>query len=286
MASHDTGNGSAGAVEALWRYPVKSMAGAKLEEAPVTEGGILGDRGYAVIDRASGRVGSAKTPKKWGALLALAADYVEPPQAGAPLPPVRIAWPDGSAATGAGGGADARLSETLGRPVTLTAERPETVSVERLDPLAAEETIVDIGELMMAGRFSDYAALHLITTATLARLAELRPESRFTVRRFRPNIAVASPEGAEGFVENEWVGREIAVGGDVRLRISDPAPRCSIPTLAQGELEKDPAVLRTVARHNSVPVPALGGEVLPCAGVYGFVVRGGTVRRGDPVRVL
>ena len=72
----------------------------------------------------------------------------------------------------------------------------------------------------------------------------------------------------------------------MRLRISDPAPRCSIPTLAQGELEKDPAVLRAVVEHNSLPVPALGGEVLPCAGVYGFVVRAGTVRRGDAVRVL
>ena len=283
-----TANGTddAGAVKALWRYPVKSMAGAKLEEAPVAEGGILGDRGYAVIDRASGRVGSAKTPRKWAALLTLSAEYVEPPRAGAPLPAVRIVWPDGSAAVSDGGGADARLSETLGRPVGLARERPETVSVERLDPLAADETIVDIGALMMTGRFSDYAALHLITTATLARLAELRPESRFDARRFRPNVTVASPDGARGFVENSWVGRELAIGEEVRLRISDPAPRCSIPTLGQGALEKDPAVLRTIVEHNSVPVPVLDGEVLPCAGVYGFVVRGGTVRRGDAVRVL
>ena len=63
MATHDTTNG--GTVKALWRYPVKSMAGTKLDEAPIAEGGILGDRGYAVIDRTSGRVGSAKTPRKW-----------------------------------------------------------------------------------------------------------------------------------------------------------------------------------------------------------------------------
>ena len=281
-----SGIGDGGAVKALWRYPVKSMAGAKLDEAPVAEGGILGDRGYAVIDRASGRVGSAKTPRKWAALLTLCAEYVEPPRTGAPLPPVRIVWPDGSAAASDGGGVDARLSETLGRPVSLAAERPETVSVERLDPLAEEETIVDIGALMMPGRFSDYAALHLITTATLARLAELRPESRFAARRFRPNVTIASPEGAQGFVENDWVGRDLAIGDEVRLRISDPAPRCSIPTLGQGDLDKDPAVLRTIVEHNSVPVPVLDGEMLPCAGVYGFVLRGGTVRRGDALRVL
>ena len=274
-----------GTVKALWRYPVKSMAGTKLDEALVTEGGILGDRAYAVIDRASGRVGSAKTPKKWAGLLALAAEFVEPPAPGAPLPPVRIAWPDGTAVASDDGGADARLSETLGRPVTLTTERPEAPSVERLDPLAAEETIVDIGELMMAGRFSDYAALHLMTTATMARLATLRPASVFNARRFRPNVTIATPEGDSGFVENDWVGRELAIGDEVRLRISDPTPRCSVPTLAQRDLAKDPQVLRTIVEHNTHPVPLLDGESLPCAGVYAFVVQGGVVKRGDAVRV-
>ena len=282
MASHDTRDG--GSVKALWRYPVKSMAGSKLDEAAITESGILGDRAYAVIDAASGRVGSAKTPKKWDKLLALTADFVAPPRIGAPLPPVRIVWPDGSAASSDGGDADARLSATLGRPVTLTSERPATVSVERLDPLAAEETVVDIGGLMMAGRFSDYAALHLITTATMARLAELRPGASFAARRFRPNVTIATSESAQGFVENGWVGHELAIGDEVRLRVSDPTPRCAIPTLAQKDLARDPSVLRTIVEHNSIPVPVLDNEPLPCAGVYAFVVRGGTVKRNDAVR--
>ncbi len=284
MASGDSRDG--GSVKALWRYPVKSMAGTKIDEAQVTEGGILGDRAYAVIDRESGRVGSAKTPKKWAGLMTLAADFVAPPEAGAPPPPVRIVWPDGASRGSDDGDVDARLSETLGRPVTLSAERPEAPSLERLDPLAEEETIVDIGELMMAGRFSDYAALHLMTTATLARLAELRPESTFNARRFRPNVMIAPPEGAEGFVENAWVGRELAIGDEVRLRISDPTPRCSVPTLAQQELDRDPQLLRTIVEHNTLPVPVLDGEALPCAGVYGFVLRGGRLKRGDRVRVL
>ncbi len=284
MASHDTREG--GTVKALWRYPVKSMAGTKIDEAPVTEGGILGDRAYAVIDRASGRVGSAKTPRKWAGLMALAADFVAPPAAGAPPPPVRIVWPDGTSLVSDDGDVDVRLSETLGRPVTLTTERPEAPSLERLDPLAEDETIVDIGELMMAGRFSDYAALHLMTTATLARLAELRPESTFNARRFRPNVTIAPPEGEGGFVENAWVGRELAIGDEVRLRITDPTPRCSVPTLAQQELDRDPKLLRTIVEHNTLPVPVLDGEALPCAGVYAFVLRGGTLKRGDSVRVL
>ena len=284
MASQATVAG--GTIKALWRYPVKSMAGNKIEQALITEGGILGDRGYAVIDGTNGRVGSAKTPKKWAALMALAADFVAPPEVDAPLPPVRVLWPDGTAATSDGGDVDARLSETLGRPVALMKKRPETISLERLDPLAEEETIVDIGELMMEGRFSDYAALHLITTATMARLAELRPESEFSARRFRPNVTIATPEGETGFVENDWVGRELAIGDEVRLRISDPTPRCSIPTITQKDIAKDPQVLRTIVEHNCLPVPLLDGESLPCAGIYGFVVQGGTVKRGDAVRVI
>ena len=276
----------AGTIKTLWRYPVKSMAGIELEEALITGDGILGDRVYAIIDSASGRVGSAKTPKKWGELMTLTADFIAPPEIGAPPPPVRVVWPDGSAASSDDGDLDRRLSATLGRPVSLSAEQPETVSLERLDPLAKEETIVDVGSLMMKGRFFDYAALHLITTATMERLANSRPESRFTARRFRPNMLIVTDERVRGFIENDWVGREVVIGDAVRLRISDPTPRCSVPTIAQKDLDNDPNVLRTIMEHNTLPVPMLDDEPLPCAGVYAFVVRGGLVKPGDTLRVM
>ncbi len=78
-------------------------------------------------------------------------------------------------------------------------------------------------------------------------------------------------EGA-GFAENDWIGRTVAIGGDVRLAITGPRPRCVMITLPQGDLPKDPGVLRTAAQHNAVNV-----------GVYAAVVSGGTIRRGDPV---
>jgi hypothetical protein len=274
----------AGSVKSIWRYPVKSMNGSKMDQALVTEGGILGDRAYAVIDRSNGKVASAKHPRKWAKLVALSAAFVQPPEADTSMPPVRITLSDGTEIA-SDDDPDDRLSETAGRPVTLTAVRPDAASLERLDPLADEETILDIGAFMMAGRFSDYAALHLLTTASLARLSELAPDSVFNARRFRPNLVVATPEGQAGFVENDWVGRTIAVGDQVRLRISDPTPRCSIPTLGQQGLPKDPNVLRTVVQHNRLPVPLLDGEVLPCVGVYAFVIQGGTIRRGDRVLV-
>lgn len=276
---------SVGAIKSLWRYPVKSMRGEGLDEALVTDSGVLGDRAYALIDQSNGKVASAKLPKKWGGLVEFAATFVEPPRAGAPTPAVRISWPSGSDALSGDEDVDRRLSESLGRPVALTTSRPETVSVERLDPMDPGEAIVDIGAIMLEGRFMDYAALHLVTTATLARLSALSAETRFDERRFRPNLVIETPGDEGGFIENDWVGRTLAIGKDVRLRVTDPTPRCAIPTLAQGELDRDPGVLRTIAQHNMLPVPVLDGQVMPCAGIYAFVVQGGTVRKGDPIRV-
>ena len=84
---------AAGTVTSLWRYPVKSMGGERLDEAVVTDGGFVGDRAYALIDQSSGKVASTKLPKKWGSLLHLGATFVEPPRTGAPVPPVRRAAP-------------------------------------------------------------------------------------------------------------------------------------------------------------------------------------------------
>jgi uncharacterized protein YcbX len=122
------------------------------------------------------------------------------------------------------------------------------------------------------GTFFDLAAVHLVTTATLDRLRALAPESRFEARRFRPNLVVDVPGAAGGFVEQGWVGRTLAVGAGVVLRVVGPCPRCVMTTLAQGDLPKDPGVLRTAARN-------AGGNV----GVYAEVVRGGRVGRGDAV---
>jgi uncharacterized protein YcbX len=89
------------------------------------------------------------------------------------------------------------------------------------------------------------------------------------VRRFRPNFVIQTPEGAHGFVENDWIGHSLALGG-VRLRIDRPTERCVMTTLPQSDLPKDPGVLRTAVHENEANV-----------GVYATVVQGGKVRRGD-----
>jgi uncharacterized protein len=55
-------------------------------------------------------------------------------------------------------------------------------------------------------------------------------------------------------VENDWIGSTIVIGDSVRLAITEPCPRCVMITLPQGDLPKDPGILRTAAQHNGVNV--------------------------------
>lgn len=85
-----------GTVVSLWRYPVKSMLGEELNSSNVTERGLVGDRVYALIDQKTGKVASAKNPRKWGRLFDFRSVFMEPPQAIEDIPRVRITFPDGT----------------------------------------------------------------------------------------------------------------------------------------------------------------------------------------------
>jgi uncharacterized protein len=271
-----TTGASLGTVVALWRYPVKSMMGEELNAAHTTQRGLLGDRVHALVDRSTGKVVSAKNPRKWSRLFEFRAAFVEPPGSSEKLPPVRITLPNGTTATTVQDDLEELLSQVLGREVRLATTAPETPSLEEywpdLDGLAHRETVTD--ESMPAGTFFDLAAIHVLTTATIDRLRELYPQGRFEVRRFRPNIVVEPASGEKGFLENDWIGRTLALGDEVRLSITGPCPRCVMTTLPQGDLPRDPGILRTAAQQNQVNV-----------GVYANVVRGGVIRRNDPVRL-
>lgn len=247
-----------------------------MNAAKVTERGLVGDRQFAVVDAATGKVAGAKNPRKWGNFFDFRAAYVEPPEAGSELPAVRLTLPDGAVVTSEQHDLDQILSEALGREVkfmqapgngemsSATAEEywPDMEGLDHRDAVTEWE--------LPAGTFFDLAVVHLLTTATLDRFRELYPDGRFEVRRFRPNVVVASDE--LGFVENEWIGRTVAVGDEVCLRITGPCPRCVMTTLPQGDLPKDPGILRAAAQHNQANV-----------GVYAEVIAGGTTRRGDLV---
>ena len=262
-------------VVGLWRYPVKSMLGEELNAAEVTERGLVGDRQFAVVDRETGKIAGAKNPRKWGNFFDFRAAYTEPPRAGSELPEVRLTLPDGSHATSEQPDLEQTLSQALGREVAFARAQSDRGDKGEaywpdMDELEFRDTVTDFK--LREGTFFDAAVVHLLTTGTIDRLRELYPEGRFEARRFRPNIVVSTAE--QGFVENDWIGQTVAIGDDVCLEITGPCGRCVMTTLSQGDLPKDPGILRTAAQNNDAKV-----------GVYADVVAGGTIRRGDSVTV-
>lgn len=264
-----------GMVVSIWRYPVKSMLGEELNSSYVTERGLIGDRAYALIDQKTGKVASAKNPKKWGKLFDFRSVFIDPPQVVENIPPVRITFPDGTHIFSDQDNIDYTLSKVLDQDVRLMRASLERPSYEEywpdIDGLAQREKVTD--ETMPSQTFFDLAVIHLLTTSTINRLRELYPEGRFEVRRFRPNIVMESASGEKDFIENLWMGKKIMIGEDIVLRVTGPCTRCVMTTLSQGDLPKDLGILRTIARYNKVN-----------AGVYASVQRGGTIRRGDLVR--
>ena len=279
-----------GSVLSVLRYPVKSMMGEELTLAHVTEGGLIGDRAYALIDKATGKIASAKNPRKWARLFDCHASFVDPPHKGHPMPPVRIMLPDGNEVRSDQQNTNALLSDFFEREVRLAETAPDSPALEEywpdIDGLAHRETVTDESIALSApkGTFFDYAVAHVITTNTLTHLHDLYPQGRFEARRFRPNIIVVAGKGEPDFVENEWVGRSVEVGESLVLMVTNPCARCVMTTLAQADLPQDHGILRTAARFNQPYVPALA-QSLPSVGVYANVLREGSIRRGDHLRV-
>jgi uncharacterized protein len=286
-----------GTVGALWRFPVKSMLGEQVEAADLTEGGIVGDRAYALRDKDTGKVASAKHPKLWPNLFECRAAFVESPKPGEEPPPVRIELGDSSSVRSDAADVNEVLSSFFRRDVELAraAENGYTIDQyhpdeENYDPDGHRDEVVEaqlgaaffnergLPSAVPEGSFFDLFPLSVLTTSTLDQLGEFEPDSRFDARRFRMNVIVDTPAG--GFVENDWVGRTLAIGDDVEVGVALPDPRCVMPSLAQEELPKDSKVLRALIRHNRLDV---AGSLFPCAGVYAVAEATGTIHKEDRV---
>jgi uncharacterized protein len=276
-----------GTVTRLRRYPVKSMLGEDLEAGDVSLAGLAGDRRLAVVSRRTGKIARAKYPRLWRDLLTMSAEALDDAgHAAAAL----ITLPDGNIVSSTDADVDDVLSGLLNEPVTLAATPPPGASLDRAVPeavlrdgiaAAVPARLIEIGAGAPPGTFVDFAPLHLLTSATLDRIAELSPYRRARPERYRPNVVIGT--GADGFTENDWLGRDLRVGADLVLRVIARTPRCAVPALAHGDLPRDAEALRVLARHNRVsPMPDSDPE--PCAGVYAQVLRPGRISTGDPVR--
>jgi uncharacterized protein len=289
-----------GTIRALWRFPVKSMLGEELDTVDLSEGGVVGDRAYAIRDRETGKVASAKHPKLWPNLLECRAAFVEPPRPGEELPPAQIELADGRSVMSDAGDVETVLSDFFGRDVELAraAQNGYTIDQyhpdeENYDPEGHRDEVVEVGlgaaffnerglpSAVPEDSFFDLFPLSVLTTSTLDQLSELEPQSRFDARRFRMNLIVDTP--VRGFVENEWVGRKLAIGQDVRLDVALPDPRCVMPSLAQKDLPRDPRILKALAQHNRIDV---AGSLYPCAGVYAVAEARGPIRKGDLLSLI
>jgi uncharacterized protein len=269
-------NGSLGSVLTIWRYPVKSMQGEEVCSSRFAERGLVGDRAYALIERSTGRIASAKNPRKWFRLFTFTARMTEEPDRQAERPRVAIIFPDGTQVYSDQPDIDAIMSGALERDVTLCAQVPDTPQLEKfwpdIDNVAKPEAVTE--EEIPPGTFFDGDIVHLLTTASLQTLNNAYPGSIFDARRFRPNLIIATPPERLGFVENAWVGSTIAIGDEVRLRIARPTKRCVITTLPLDDLPRDLGILRAAVQANQAAV-----------GVYASVARGGVIHTGDCVRV-
>jgi hypothetical protein len=223
----------------LSRYPVKSLVGEDLDRVLVEERGLVGDRLWSVRDP-DGKLGSGKTSRRFrrmDGLLELAARY----DGETPV----VTFPDGRVLRGDDPGMHDALSGHLGRPVSLAREQ-------------------DVSHF-------DEGPLHLVTTASLARVREVHG-SPVDPRRLRPNLVVETDEA--GYVEESWVGRRLTVGDQVVLAVRGPMPRCVMLTLPQRGLPPDGQLLRTVSDDSDL-----------CLGVVVDVVTPGAVAVGDEVMV-
>lgn len=245
----------------IWRYPVKSMLGEQLDRADVGPGGIQGDRRWAVVDAESGVSLSAK---RYPDLLHCRA-WTSDSEVMISLPDSRE-YPAGSADVARG------LSDLLGRQVaTRSADATETIQHEF--PTAVTE---GEGEPFLykpeTEAFFDCAPLQLLTSATLVELQRLLPTSIVHRARFRPNFLVKT--GEVGFIENDWVNKDMVVGS-TRCQVYDDTRRCIMVALGQGDLPRDTDVIRTILKRNE-------GR----AGVALRTTDSGIVRCGDKVEVL
>lgn len=300
----------AGTVREIWRYPVKSMAGERLDRATVGERGLYGDRGWAVRNDATGEI---HTAKRFPLLMQCAARYREDPHS-EHIPDVEITFPDGTTLGSDSPAVGTRLSELMGRRVSLRRLEPATNKAfyRRREPGAAligrlaasrtmrrilqrvaqrqlrvafgreaDEPLPDLSDLPATafefytppGTFFDLAPIHVLTTSTLQAMKVLNPAASWDVRRFRPNILLEMEPRAAAHVERSWISHRIQIGG-FTIRGEMPTIRCAMAMHAQKDLPRDTSVLRTIVR-----------EAHQCLGLYASIVARGTAAVGDPVSI-
>ncbi len=231
-----------GRVVEIMRYPVKSMAGEPLDTAELDWQGIEGDRQYSFYRQSDGSRFPWLSGRNLSGLVRFVPRFREPASPRKSAVDVRV--PDG---------------------LSLTLDDPELIAA--LSEAADEALAL----LQVARGIYDAMPVSIATTATHAAL-DASHGAPIDRRRFRTNILIEADVR-----ETEWCGRRLGFGdGDTsaQLALADGIPRCAFITVDPDTAERDPKILRTVARRFANQI-----------GVYASPARPGSIAVGDPVRL-
>ncbi len=241
-----------GAVTELWRYPASSLAGERRDAISVGLETIGGDRLFGLVDVSDNEIARPDRDAKWHKVPRIRTRLTNDRK-------LEIAVPDGDWLAAPGAECDRAISAYLGFAASIRPFSQDNAP-GYTGPLTAE-------------RYRK-APIHLLTTASLARLKALHPEGTPDTRRFRPNIVVDMAEVEGSFPETEWIGRKLAIG-DLLVTISAPCRRCGFTIISQDGFDHDPGILRNLVRHNAHNL-----------GVYCTVDRPASVEIGAPMRFV
>lgn len=283
-----------GVVREIWRFPVKSMQGDRIESSWISSQGLAGDRAWAMRDELRREV---QWGKRFPQLMQCHARYRHEPAPGAAAP-VDITFPDGETCGSDTSRVHEKLSDLIGGPARLWPlqpasnvefyrryrEDPEQFAREMVEIFAREpgEPVPDFAtfppvladHVAVPGTFFDNEEVNLLSNAALAHMAAHNPDADWDVRRFRPNFLLDTAADLAGCPENAWAGHRLRIG-EVELDVTMPTPRCGMTVQPQGPLPYDKSILRTIVK--------VGSQAL---GVGAHCRVPGRVRVGDAVVLL
>lgn len=266
-------------ISELWRYPVKSMGGERVDSLELRTSAIVGDRQWAVRSIETGKIASAKRPRPYSQLLSWTART----QAEGGLV---VVGPDGQEYTAGSGELDAALTEALGEPVQVVEVedgREETYGSEWPEIpgtiLSDMEIDLTVAVLTEKTSFVDASAVHIIVKQSMAHLASLLDGVKLGVERFRPNIVLDAHHdaGSGEFADLAWKDLDVKIG-EVELRIADATPRCVMTTVAQPGYEQAKSVLQVLA---ATARKQFDYGAFACFGTNAEVTAAGTISVGD-----
>jgi hypothetical protein len=275
-------------VKEIWRYPVKGMAGEKLDNCNINAHGLEGDRVWALRDVARQEIQSCKFRAELLMCRATSRRNITDPH-------VDIAFPDGSVLGSDDPLIHQKLSDLVGHESTLERLEPnQELSFFRrykgakqgwLEELKGtfereeNEPYPDFSDLPQSveeyvtvpGSFFLVSPFHIISTASLDYCKQQLPEADWNIERFRPNLIVDTGPVTNSLLEQGWIGKHITIA-NININCTGTTPRCGAITRAQQGFDFDKTMLRYVIK-----------EAEQNLGIYGSIIDGGLISVGDSV---